>query len=52
LTADETVTQVIEEVKMQICDHYCKYAAGCVEEEEFEKLWEERCGKECPLNRL
>lgn len=50
---DKTVAQIIEEVKEEMCDHYCKHIEKIQGggEEAFEKLVEEFCDK-CPLNRL
>lgn len=42
------VTEIIDEVAADICNHYCKYAA---EYTDFEDLIKERC-EDCPLNRL
>lgn len=42
----ETVADIIEEVKQEICKDYCKYADSLSEEEMNEK-----CIK-CPLSRL
>lgn len=39
-----TVADIIEEVKKDICDNYCKYS-------EDEKKCDEMC-PDCPLNRL
>lgn len=41
----ETVADIIEEVKKDICDNYCKYSEDDSEESE------ERCAN-CPLSRL
>lgn len=40
---EQTVADIIEEVKKDICDNYCKYSS----EEDIE----EKC-PDCPLNRL
>ena len=48
----ETVSNIIEEVKTQICNDYCKYPNEFDEEKEGCELCEsEICGN-CPLNRL
>lgn len=48
----ETVSNIIEEVKTQICNDYCRYPNEFDEEEEGCELSEsEICGN-CPLNRL
>lgn len=45
---EKTLTQILEEVKEDICDNYCKYAEQCYEAMEN--------GEEdsiiCPLDRL
>lgn len=48
----KTVTQIIDEVREQMCNEYCKYTAVAVQlldesTEEMDKI----CG-DCPLNRL
>ena len=43
----QTIPQIIEEVKMEICDHYCKYTNETKDEEKLYDI----CGK-CPLGRL
>ena len=51
------VGEIIEEVKAEICDHYCKYAnyiekyAYYIDPDEYNEILEIRCAK-CPLNRL
>ena len=40
----ETVADIIEEVKKDICDNYCKFSGD-------EKAMEEKCA-DCPLSRL
>lgn len=44
----KTISDILEEVKEQMCDKYCKYSEQAKDEEE---LWNEICDK-CPLNRL
>ena len=48
----KTVTKIIDEVREEMCMHYCKYSEKANEllDGDQEKL-EELCG-ECPLNRL
>lgn len=41
---DKTVSDIIEDVKKEICQDYCKYA-------EDEKACEEKC-PDCPLTKL
>lgn len=48
-----SVTDIIEDVKNEISDDYCKWAAQMANEsdEDYQKLLDEHCDK-CPLNRL
>ena len=44
----KTATQIIEEVKEEICDNFCKYRETCVllmEEDRLDEL-------NCPLDKL
>lgn len=43
----QTIPQIIEEVKTEMCDHYCKYPNEIKDDEELCDI----CGK-CPLGRL
>ena len=48
--------EIIQEVKEEMCDHYCKYPVEFLmtyedSEEAHDKMIEEMCA-ECPLNRL
>jgi hypothetical protein len=49
------VTGIIEKIKTEICDHYCKYPAIYDTREdsdkEYDKMIAEVC-EHCPLNRL
>lgn len=45
----QSISEIIEEVKCEICDNYCKYPDLFTAEEE-EVLWG-MCEK-CPLGRL
>lgn len=45
-----TVTEIIDGVKTEICDSYCKYANG-VTKEGYDPMLEKHC-KSCPLNKL
>ena len=51
-TVEKTVTDVIDEVKTEICFKYCKYfdVKSLMDEESANKVLE-KCA-ECPLNRL
>lgn len=47
-----SVTEILEEVREDICTNYCKYPAVYGEgDSEFDRLMHERC-ESCPLNRL
>lgn len=46
----QTVSDIIEEVKAEICDEYCKYPVIYKDMDEDEFI-EKICGK-CPLERL
>ncbi len=46
----KTVTEVIEEVKEDICGMYCKYP-GLVSPEVWDEIFPDVCGN-CPLDRL
>lgn len=53
---DKTVTQIIEEVKNEMCDNYCKwledYLSKCEDPDDAHELMLiEKCGT-CPLERL
>lgn len=45
----KSLTQIIEEVAVDICNNFCKYGATTDENCECEQL---RNGKPCPLDRL
>jgi hypothetical protein len=46
----KTVSEIIDDVKTQICDSYCKYADGVTKEGCDQRL-EKHCAN-CPLNKL
>lgn len=48
----KSITEQIEEIKDDICSHYCKYPLIWDEEQEGCELCESDICKECPLNRL
>lgn len=54
-TKEETaksVSQIIEEVKMEICDNYCRYTEIYdSNDDDYDAMMEERCVN-CPLSRL
>lgn len=43
----EMMDEEIEEVKAEICDHYCKYTEQWENGEDIEDIYDK-----CPLNRL
>ena len=45
---EKTVNEIIEEVKCEICDKYCRYPFEIEDEEELLKFYCENC----PLGRL
>ena len=51
----KTVSDIIEEVRSDICDNYCKYSDINYTREysdaEYDKMMREQCDS-CPLNRL
>lgn len=49
---DKSITEQIEEIKAQICDHFCKYPEQWDEEKEEIPLWESEICENCPLTRL
>ena len=47
-----TVSQIIEEVKIEICDNYCRYPKIYnINDDEYDAKMEEICVN-CPLSRL
>ena len=48
----KTVVQIIEEVKEDICNHYCKYPDIWDEEEQGTELIDSEYCQKCPLNKL
>lgn len=49
----KTVSQIIEEVKNEICDKYCRYQTiyDADDEDELTEMMEKICFN-CPLDRL
>ena len=47
-----TIERIIEEVKIDMCDKYCKYPDVWDEVKEGCELYESEICKHCPLNRL
>ena len=48
----DTVTDIIEMVKVAICEDYCRYPQEWDEEKEGVELYESKICENCPLNRL
>ena len=48
----KTITQQIEEVAEEICNHYCKWPDIWNEDKMGMELFESKHCQECPLNRL
>ena len=49
---EQTISEIIEEVKDEICQHYCKWPYQWDEEKEGIELSESTLCKNCPLRRL
>ena len=49
---DRTISEEFEDIKTQMCEHYCKLPILWDEETEGCELSESRWCAECPLNRL
>ena len=47
-----TVSETLEEVKVAICEDYCRYPREWDEEAEGMELYESEICEKCPLNRL
>lgn len=47
---EKDAPETIDEVKKEICDHYCKWPEQ-FGDEGFKEMLEAKCS-ECPLNRL
>ena len=52
METDKSVSDIIEEVKEEICQDYCKYPLIWDEEKEGKELTESDVCTSCPLNRL
>ena len=50
---EKTVSQIIEEVKTEICDKYCRYPTmyDMDDEDQYNEMIEKVCSN-CPLDRL
>ena len=48
---EKSISEIIEEVKVDICDHYCKWPDTWDEEETETTLEDGKCAN-CPLGRL
>ena len=51
MSAEQTVTEIMNEVKEKICDNYCKYVEDLRGEKEYHDLIRIYCNR-CPLNRI
>ena len=49
---NKTVTGIIEEVKLRMCDDYCRYPREWDDEEQGMELCESEICENCPLNKL
>lgn len=49
---NKTVTGIIEEVKLRMCDDYCRYPREWDDEEQGMELCESEICENCPLMRL
>lgn len=47
MNKQKSVSDIIEEVREEICDKYCKYSDRGIDDDDIEKL----CTN-CPLNKL
>lgn len=47
----KTVSQIIDEVRTEICNTRCQYMDAILEEEIYDGILNSRCSN-CPLNRL
>ena len=47
----KTVSQIIDEVRTEICNGYCKYMDAILEEEIYDGVLDKYCVN-CPLNKL
>lgn len=47
LESQKSVSDIIEEVRTEMCDKYCKYRERAINEDDIEM----RC-VDCPLNKL
>ena len=51
--SEKTISQIIEEVKEDMCSKYCKYPNEYkLEEHDGAELWDSDICKNCPLTRL
>lgn len=49
MSKEQTVSDIIQEVTVEICDEYCKWTGMYGDDEEA--MLNEKCD-DCPLNRL
>lgn len=50
--SETTISEVIEEIKTEMCNNYCKYPYIWDAEKEGMQLDESAICEDCPLNRL
>ena len=48
---EKTVTQIIDEVRTEICNTRCQYMDAILEEEIYDNVLDKYCSN-CPLNKL
>lgn len=48
---EKSISDIVEEIKMDICDHYCKWPNEW-DEEELSKILEDGKCADCPLSKL
>lgn len=49
---EEIISETLEEVKVAICNDYCRYPSEYDEEKEGVELSDSKYCQNCPLNRL
>ncbi|MFA6664342.1 MAG: hypothetical protein WCS21_08530 [Lachnospiraceae bacterium] len=49
---DKSITDIIEEIKADFCDNYCKFQGQYGDSpEEYDQMLENECSR-CPMNRF
>ena len=49
---EQSITEILEEVKNEMCSYYCKWPENWDEEAEGVELSESTFCRNCPLNKL